>query len=74
MQRVEAEQRAHQESLEECEYLRTVVHATSRPPAGNMKQEKSSPSFALSMMPDNAKPSEVVQLQLQQAATGIPVS
>eukprot|EP00971_Amphidinium_carterae_P023500 463760-Amphidinium_carterae.1 len=31
-------------------------------------------TLPLSMMPEHAKPSEVVQLQLQQAATGIPVS
>eukprot|EP00971_Amphidinium_carterae_P085318 1687871-Amphidinium_carterae.1 len=37
---------------EECEYLRTVAHATSRPPAGNgpIKEEMPSPKFGGNQM------------------------
>eukprot|EP00971_Amphidinium_carterae_P218522 4337497-Amphidinium_carterae.3 len=49
MRRVEAAQKElTKRAQEECEYLRTVAHATPRPPAGNLrniKEEKSSPSF-----------------------------
>eukprot|EP00971_Amphidinium_carterae_P207486 4116832-Amphidinium_carterae.1 len=49
MRRAEATQKElTKRAQEECEYLRTVVHATPRPPAGNAqtpKEEKASPSF-----------------------------
>eukprot|EP00971_Amphidinium_carterae_P258445 5129550-Amphidinium_carterae.1 len=64
MRRVEATQKElAKRAQEKCEYLRTVVHVTSRPPAGNgpIKEETPSPNFGETQMRTGAEGSQPPQ-------------